>query len=83
MSKMERTSPQIQHLDSTHYNRYLQKLSLSGYKVPDPFSLKCIDDVSLWPEILLGNIWGYFINTPEMYTNNSLLSYKSLDSYNF
>lgn len=77
-------SDQISHLDSAAFSRYRQKLTLSGYRVPDPYSVpsrEWDDRVSLWPPVEYGNIYSYFINTPGMYTVESLKSYKSLDSY--
>ena len=43
---------QINHLDGVSLNRYRQKLSLSGYDVPDPYSLdrtEWVDDTSACP----------------------------------
>ena len=45
-------SEEICHLDSAAFIRYGQKLSLSGYNVPDPYSLgraQWDDEVSNWP----------------------------------
>ena len=80
----ESTSEQIKHLDSAAFSRYKQKLSLSGFDVPDPYSLPSAawsDSVSSWPSVDYGNIYNYFVNTPGMYTPEALQSYKSLDSY--
>ena len=74
-------SPQIKHLDSTAYNRYLTKLSLSGYKVPDPYLHKCVNNVSKWPEILWSDICDYFIDTIGMYTKDQIKAYRSLEAY--
>jgi len=40
-----------------------------------------VDDVSKWPSVDYGCIYTYFINTPGMYTAETLKSYRSLDSY--
>lgn len=72
------------HLDSTAFNRYKPKLTLSGYSVPDPFGLpnqEWSDSVSGWPAVEYPCIFNYFVNTPGMYTPESLQAYKSLDSY--
>ena len=77
-------SEEICHLDSAAFIRYGQKLSLSGYNVPDPYSLgraQWDDEVSNWPLVDYGCIYNYFVNTPGMYTAESLQSYKGLDSY--
>ncbi len=80
----EQPSDQVAHLDSVAFSRYLQKLSLSGYQLPDPYSLptkEWADRVCEWPPVEYGNIFSYFISTPGMYTPETLQSYKSLDSY--
>ena len=77
-------SKEICHLDSAASVRYDQKLSLSGYNVPDPYSLgraQWDDEVSKWPLVDYRCIYNYFVNTPGMYTAESLQSYKGLDSY--
>ena len=37
--------------------------------------------MSNWPLVDYGCIYNYFVNTPGMYTAESLQSYKGLDSY--
>ena len=71
-------SEEICHLDSAAFIRYGQKLSLSGYNVPDPYSLgraQWDDEVSNWPLVDYGCIYNDFVNTPGMYTAESLQSY--------
>ena len=77
-------SKQIEHLDSVAYSNYKQKLSCSGYDVPDPYSIfdtEWEDSVSKWPRVEYGNLFNYFIKTPGMYTPTNLESYRSLDSF--
>ena len=81
---MAHLANEIKHLYSVSFDRYIQKLSLSGYDVPDPYSLdrsEWVDDISKWPSVDYGCIYQYFINTPGMYTTESMKAYKSLDSY--
>ena len=40
-----------------------------------------VDDVSKWPYVHYGCIYTYFINTPGIYTAETLKSYRSRDSY--
>ena len=41
------------------------------------------DDMTLWPRIEYGHIFGYFINRPGTYTQKQLLSWKQLEAYNY
>ena len=36
-----------------------------------------------WPQVEYPNIYNFLIETPSVYTGESLKSYKSLDAYNF
>lgn len=65
--------------------RYLSKLeTLSLKEEDDPFaSSKFIDDLTLWPPLEYGHIFGYFIQRPGVYTQQQLLQWKSLDAYNY
>ena len=41
------------------------------------------DDMSLWPRIEYGHVFGYFIKRPGTYSQDQLLSWKQLKAYNF
>ena len=73
---------------SSEKERYKQKLESVGLTLSnDPFMKdndhRFSDDMSLWPRIEYGNIFGYFINRPGTYTQEQLLSWKQLEAYNY
>ena len=64
---------------------YKAKLTLSnGTILSDPYTLEnWVEDVSVIPEIAFGDIYTYLIETPSVYTKESLKAFKSLEAYNF
>ena len=76
--------PPNKSTDKAHFN---SKLTLSsGEKLPDPSSLPAstwLNDATCWPKLHFPNIYMYLINTPSVFTNESLKAYKSLDAYNY
>ena len=73
--------------DAKAYRKYMKKLSLLelGEK-SDPFvndnNVRFSDDLSKWPPVEYGHIYGYFIKRPGSYTEEELLAWKSLNAYN-
>ena len=73
--------------DQRHYRR---KLELLG-KVEDPYLMweKPAQTVSTsldwhdWPNVEYPDIYNYLIETPSLYTKESLKAYKSLDGYKY
>ena len=68
--------------------RYKQKLeSVRLTLSDDPFMKdnhhRFSDDMTLWPRIEYGHIFGYFINRPGTYTQEQLLSWKQLEAYKY
>ena len=68
--------------------RYLEKLRLIGLgENEDPYSnsnsSKFVEDLTLWPTVEYGHIFGYFVMRPGLYTQEQLLAWKQLDSYNY
>ena len=68
--------------------RYVEKLHLLGLKECDgPYSdlksSKFVDDLTKWPAVEYGHIFGYFVTRPGLYTQEQLLSWKQLDAYNY
>ena len=81
---MDVRPPQLESLDNEAWARYKQKLQISGYEVPDPFSLTDWEDnIHKWPPVEYGDIYNYLINSPGVYTQDTLKAYKSLDAYSF
>ena len=72
------------NLDSAAFSRFGQKLSLSGYNVPDPHSVR---RPAQWDDKCPSGCWlttviyNDFVNTHGMYTAEPLHSYKGLDLY--
>ena len=82
------TSKYAMGLDSVARERYERKLELfsGGFKVPDPFAMKESEwslDMTKWPPVEYADLFNYFINTPGIYTKESLKAYKSLDGYDY
>ena len=68
--------------------RYVQKLNLIGLEEKDdPYSDSnahtFVENMSVWPEVEYGHIFGYFIRRPGLYTQDELLAWKQLDAYNY
>ncbi|CAC5420381.1 unnamed protein product [Mytilus coruscus] len=67
--------------------RYSTKLLYNtGTKsLPDPYAIaeKWSSDPSTWPDLTFGDIYLYLIDTPSIYTKESMKAYKSLDAYNY
>ena len=83
---------------SEHYNglknmaksRYREKLQTVGLTIEDdpyiPENHKnyCLtDNMSLWPKVECRHIFAYFVDRPGVYTQQQLLSWKQLKSYNY
>ncbi|XP_021342823.1 uncharacterized protein LOC110443137 [Mizuhopecten yessoensis] len=65
--------------------RYSTKLLYNNgtEKLPDPYALteKWDPNPSTWPDLTFGDIYLYLIDTPSIYTKESMKAYKSLDAY--
>jgi len=70
----------------------LEKLKIGGFNhrfyfnpsLKDPFSTEdgqWSENLSQWPELEFGDIYGYLIDTEGIYTKEKLRTYKSLDAY--
>ena len=74
-------------------SRYREKLRTVGLTIEDdpyiPENHKnyLTDNMSLWPKLWpkveYGHIFAYFIECPSVYTQQQLLSWKQLESYNY
>lgn len=66
-------------------NRYSTKLFYdAGTKsLPDPYVLteKWSTDPNTWPDLTFGDIYLYLIDTPSIFTKESMKAYKSLEAY--
>lgn len=77
-------SDYVKSLDSTAKSRYLTKLKYNkgSSSLPDPYCLKnWQNNPSLWPDVTFGDIYTYLIDTPGIYTKESLKAFKSLEAY--
>ena len=73
-------------LSSDDRKKYEEKLiTTDGTVLPDPYMSveNWKDNVKLLPDITWADIYNYLINTPSLYTNENLKTYKSLEVYNF
>ena len=58
----------------------------SGSKsLPGPYSLteKWSTNPDTWPDMTFGDIYLYLIDTPSIYTKESMKAYKSLEAYRY
>ena len=82
-------SDYFEGLSNKAKNRYKEKLQAVGLGIQDdPYKpendTKYVgDNMSIWPKVEYGNIFAYFVQRPGVYTQEQLLSWKQLDSYNY
>ena len=81
-------STYFEDLDKPTQERYILKLELAGLTIQDdPYSPsrsgQWSSDVSHWPRIEHGDIFGYFITRPGTYTLQQLASWRQLEAYNY
>ena len=83
-------SHQTSHLDELCYIRYLDKLrvpiSNNVYiEIPDPYLLTdgWTSDVAEWPSVTFGDVYSYLIDSPGVYTRETMKAYKSLEAYSY
>ena len=70
-------------LEDEAKSRYLEKLAIIGPDVDDPYVIDSAATSDAWPSIEFPDVYNYLINTPSLYTKESLKAYKSLDGYKF
>ena len=82
-------SEYLQSLQAPAKTRYIQKLNVLGLddtQSDDPYcdatASKFRDDMTLWPPVEFGHIFGYFVSRPGLYTQEQLLAWKQLNAYN-
>ena len=64
----------------------MEKLKVDSRELDDPFAInedQWSDNLSQWPELELGNIYTYLIETKGVYTKETLKANKSLEAYNY
>ena len=81
-------SEYLRNLQAPAKTRCLQKLSFLGLDDTDDsycdvIASKFRDDMTLRPPVEFGNIFGYFVSRPGLYTQEQLLAWKQLDAYNY
>lgn len=84
------SSTQTGHLDDLSRARYCDKLRVSvGHNefvdLPDPYILTdgWTHEVTDWPNVTFGDVYTYLIESPGVYTRESLKAYKSLKAYSY
>ena len=88
-SEVKGLSEYFTALDPVAKSRYESKLTYKGRSneeimLPDPYALKeWHNDPLSWPDLTFGDIYTYLIDTPGIYTRESLKAYKSLEAYDF
>ena len=88
-SEVKGLSEYFTALDRVAKSRYESKLTDKGRSneeimLPDPYALKeWHNDPLSWPDLTFGDIYTYLIDTPGIYTRESLKAYKSLEAYDF
>ena len=81
-------SDYFKSLDPIHRKRYLEKLLLMGLDDHgDPYAShntnNFVEDMTLWPPVECGHIFGYFVECPSVFTKQELLQWKSMEAYNY
>ena len=80
-------SQYLQSLDHISRKRYLKRLKVMRLAEDDPYLEtkleRFTDQMTAWPQIEFGHIFGYFIKRPSVFTQEELLDWKSLQAYNF
>ena len=80
----EMTSEHFKSLDYLAQRRYIEKLTIDGDVLPDPYSIAdnlWIHDITKWPDLVYGDL--YLIETKGPYTKEKLKAHKSLDAYSY
>ncbi len=73
-------------LDSESRQQYFSKLKLkTGKQLPDPLAIKeCWNnDISNLPNLSWRDVTEYLIDSPSVFTKESLKAYKSLEAYDY
>ena len=72
-------------LDFSARERYKNKLQYTDgdSSLPDPYFIEngWRNEPGLWPDLTYGDIYMYVINTPGIFSRESMKAYKSLDAY--
>ena len=81
-------SEYYESLGSKERARYITKLEAVGLALEDdPYSKESgrnfEANMTSWPPLEYGHIFGYFISRPGLYTLEQLLSWKQLEGYNY
>ena len=80
-------SPYVNTLSLDAKQRYNSKLLCDSAtnNLPDPYSLteKWSTNPDTWPDLTFGDIYLYLIDTPSIYTKESMKAYKSLEAYRY
>lgn len=75
MQEQQLTSSYFSSLSYNAKKRYLEKFNKSGFNLKDPFSIEngqWSENLSQWPELKFGDIYGYLIDTEGTYTKEKL-----------
>ena len=66
---------------------YKNKLTLAnGTLLQDPFEVASWTDIEnslSYPKVNYGDIYSYLVDTPSIFTRDSMKAYKSLEAYNY
>jgi len=79
-------SEYVKSLDLVARSRYHFKLSYNKGEssLPDPYNLKgWTNNPISWPDLTFGDPYMYLIETPDIYTTESLKAFKSFEAYQF
>ena len=83
---MMEESEYMKQLSRNDQDRYKNKLTLAdGTQLADPYTLDTgwEDDITRLPNITWRDVTSYLIDTPSVYTKESMKAYKSLDAFNY
>ena len=87
-SRSIQESTYVASLNAHAKRKYLEKLSCVGLSMSDDLYLSCndhkyVNDMTTWPCIEYGHIFGCIVRRPVVYTKEELLSWKQMRAYNF
>lgn len=73
------------NLNDDDRKAYLKKLTLeNNERLPDPYEIETwVEDINKFPIITWRDVTEYLIDSPSIYTKETMKAYKSLEAYDY